>query len=310
MSRHAIAEIAEQLHLAALRAALASVVLVNEEAASHVVTPPLLAAVAALAMLRMRYSPKARMSERAIFIGIDIGASAIKLGLFSLNEERRLVCIAQEVDPCAPGSMTSTQLVQRMREIASDLVSTVPLACWRDVKGVGMAIPGRVEDGCVLNPANFPRFGPKVDLARETCECFEVATVRVCNDANAALLGEMHFRVAADDCVLITLGSGVGAAVLSNGRLMTGSTGMFGEIGHTIVHFDANARVNKFTGVRGIVEEYASARAVQTTWTEMYPALPYPGLAAVFAKQSAETCAVADFTIEHIAALVVNAARL
>jgi glucokinase len=64
--------------------------------------------------------------------------------------------------------------------------------------------------------------------------------VRVLNDAHAALLGEVWLGAARSmrDVVLLTLGTGVGGAVLSDGRLLRGHLGRAGHLGHISIHAD------------------------------------------------------------------------
>ena len=59
---------------------------------------------------------------------------------------------------------------------------------------------------------------------------------------------------------MITVGTGIGCAVMADGNLISGSTGAFGEIGHSIISPDG--RLHPGTGVRGSVESYASATAL------------------------------------------------
>jgi len=64
--------------------------------------------------------------------------------------------------------------------------------------------------------------------------------VRVLNDAHAALLGEVWLGAARSkrDVILLTLGTGVGGAILSDGRLLRGHIGRAGHLGHTAIHAD------------------------------------------------------------------------
>jgi glucokinase len=66
------------------------------------------------------------------------------------------------------------------------------------------------------------------------------ARVRVMNDAHAALLGEAWTGAAAGarEAVLLTLGTGVGGAILTGGRILTGATGKAGHWGHVTVDAD------------------------------------------------------------------------
>jgi glucokinase len=81
------------------------------------------------------------------------------------------------------------------------------------------------------------------------------------NDANAAALGE-KWRGAGrdvDDLVLLTLGTGIGGGIISQGRVIRGYLGMAGELGHVIAIPNGNPCG---CGSQGCVEKHASATAV------------------------------------------------
>src|SRR5215472_5115445 len=81
------------------------------------------------------------------------------------------------------------------------------------------------------------------------------------NDANAAAMGEkwMGAGAAVDDLVLLTLGTGVGGGIISRGRVLEGSVGMAGEIGHITVVPNGNPCG---CGNTGCLEKHASATAI------------------------------------------------
>jgi len=78
-------------------------------------------------------------------------------------------------------------------------------------------------------------------------------------DANAALLAEIWVGAARgkENVVMLTLGTGVGGALFCDGKLLRGSTGAAGELGHQIMIPDGRSYGS--AGVGGILEAYASA---------------------------------------------------
>jgi glucokinase len=127
--------------------------------------------------------------------------------------------------------------------------------------GIGVAVPGFIllKEGVIRNSnnlaalENFPirdelshRLGTRVILE---------------NDANAAALGEKRFGAGrdVDDLVLLTLGTGVGGGIVSDGRVLRGFLGMAGELGHITVVPNGNPCG---CGNRGCLEKHASATAV------------------------------------------------
>ena len=97
---------------------------------------------------------------------------------------------------------------------------------------------------------------------------------KMTNDANAAALGEMMFGAARGmkDFIMITLGTGVGSGIISNGQLIYGHDGFAGELGHTIVK--PGGRKHWSTGSEGSLEAYASATGITITAKKMRAEFP------------------------------------
>jgi glucokinase len=137
------------------------------------------------------------------------------------------------------------------------------------IKGIGMGVPnGNMNDGTIEKAANIPWAKTvNVPLAamitdRTSFPC------RLTNDANAAALGEMIYGSAKGmkDFMVITLGTGLGSGIVSNGQLVVGHDGFAGELGHvTMVRH--NGRLCG-CGRTGCLETYASATGVAKTARE------------------------------------------
>merc|ERR1719329_225204 len=101
----------------------------------------------------------------------------------------------------------------------------------------------------------------KVPITKLVAKEMEMDESRVVleRDANTALLAEVWVGAARgrENVVMLTLGTGVGGAILSDGRLLRGSTGAAGELGHQILIPDGRSYGS--AGVGGILEAYASA---------------------------------------------------
>lgn len=99
--------------------------------------------------------------------------------------------------------------------------------------------------------------------------------VYVDNDANVAALGEKHKGAGqgADDVVAITLGTGLGGGIISNGELVHGHNGSGAEIGHIRTDFDQ--RFNCNCGKSGCIETVASATGVVNLVNFYYPKLTF-----------------------------------
>jgi predicted NBD/HSP70 family sugar kinase len=125
--------------------------------------------------------------------------------------------------------------------------------------GVGIASPINPRTGMLRGEAIMPGWvGLRIDdeLGRRTG-----LTVRSTNDANAGVLGERRYGAARDcaDVIYIRLSSGIGAGVVCDGRMLLGSAGLAGEIGHLpVVEAGAICRC----GNRGCLETVASPTAI------------------------------------------------
>ena len=129
------------------------------------------------------------------------------------------------------------------------------------VAGIGVAVPGFIslKEGVIRNSnnlASLENFPIRDELARRLG-----AQIILENDANAAALGEKWIGAGrdVDDLVLLTLGTGIGGGIVSNGKVLRGYLGMAGELGHITVVPNGNPCG---CGNRGCVEKHASATAV------------------------------------------------
>ncbi|HVS83134.1 MAG TPA: ROK family protein [Pyrinomonadaceae bacterium] len=163
---------------------------------------------------------------------------------------------------------TATPASDKAEDIASAIVAavreceTAGLNRGAQIQAVSVVVPGSVhaETGVVVNAPNIPSL-PGFRLASALREALD-RPVLLENDANAAALGEM-WQGAARNCktiICLTLGTGVGGAIILDGELWRGVTGTAGEIGHS--------GVEPFGGVKckcgnvGCLEVYASATAI------------------------------------------------
>ncbi len=129
------------------------------------------------------------------------------------------------------------------------------------IGAVGIAAPGpvNVPAGCLLAPPNLPGWDevPVVDWFRRAYG----RPVHMNNDANAAALAEYLYGSCkgTPDLVYLTLSTGLGAGVVSGGRLVQGVSDLAGEIGHGVLDPDGPPCP---CGLRGCFEVYCGGRSV------------------------------------------------
>ena len=149
--------------------------------------------------------------------------------------------------------------------ILDDMVHAIELLRERlgtdRLKGIGVAVPGFIllKEGVIRNSnnlASLENFPIREELSRRLG-----TKVVLENDANAAALGEKWIGAGrdVDDLVLLTLGTGIGGGIVSNGNILRGYLGMAAELGHITVVPNGNPCG---CGNRGCVEKHASATAV------------------------------------------------
>ena len=179
-------------------------------------------------------------------LGVDLGGTAIKLGLFSLDGELLAEHQRPTPQPATPGSVCM-EIAEAISVLDPDGKAAV----------VGIGLPGpmdadaRVARVCI----NLPGW-EEVPLAA-WLEPRLKRRVTLANDGNCALVGEAWkgAAVGCSDVVLLTLGTGVGGGVMLGGRLFTGHNGAAAEPG-LITLFPDGPDCN--SGNRGSLEQFAS----------------------------------------------------
>jgi len=165
-------------------------------------------------------------------IGIDLGGTNIKGVLVSEAGE----VLAETSAPTNDG----LPAIDGMPAFAVSVRTVVKeLSDGGNVDAVGLAAPGlAAKDGRSI--AFMPGRMAGLENLDWTTVLGREQTVPVLNDAHAALLGEVWIGSArgARDAILLTLGTGVGGAVLSDGRLLKGALGRAGHLGHITVNAD------------------------------------------------------------------------
>lgn len=186
-----------------------------------------------------------------LYFGVDIGGTATKLGAFS-PEGRLLDKWEIPTDTAEHGSRI-------MPHIAAEILRYAGAA--DRIVAVGVGVPGPVrQDGYVSRCVNlgWGDFNPARDLSAQLVG----VPVFAGNDANVAAMGE-YWQGGGQGCrslVFITLGTGVGGGVVLDGRMVYGSKGLGGEIGHIAVNPDEPMPCN--CGQYGCLDQTASATGV------------------------------------------------
>lgn len=202
--------------------------------------------------------------------GVDVGGTTVKMGLFNVEGE---VLDKWEIktrtenggEAILPDIAAAANAKLEEKGIAKE-----------EVAGLGIGIPGPIdEDGVVPHTANLG-WGYK-EVSKELSEL----TGLLCkggNDANVAALGEMWKGGAAgyNNVVMVTLGTGVGGGIIIGGKILTGSNGAGGEIGH--LHVDDNIPGQCGCGNKGCLEQVASATGITNLANQALAASDKPSM--------------------------------
>lgn len=188
-------------------------------------------------------------------VGIDVGGTTIKFGLFC---EDGTLLKKWEI-PTRPEGRKE-KLYEDMAASVREQVEAEGLAV-AELVGVGVGIPGPVmPDGSICALVNLGLYDLNID--RELPSYLDGVRVAAVNDANAAALGEVWQGGGKDfdSMVLLTLGTGLGCGIIEAGRLVAGSFGMGGELGHIIMNPKEPEACN--CGGHGCLDQYASATGI------------------------------------------------
>lgn len=189
-----------------------------------------------------------------VCFGIDIGGTAVKVGMFSTDGTLLL-----KWDFATRKTENGKDILHDAAKFIKDKMQENNLT-EEKVIGVGIGIPGPVRDnGEVLELANL---GLGYFNIEEEMKALTGLKVKAGNDANVAALGELWMGGGKGyrNLVLATLGTGVGGGVILGGTVLAGTNGAAGEIGHLLVNYEETAVCG--CGKSGCLEQYASATGI------------------------------------------------
>lgn len=195
------------------------------------------------------------MSEK-IVVGVDIGGTAIKVGICSLEGE--LLHTFEGPTEVEKGSDT---ICSNIAKYARAIVDESPFG-WEQVEGVGIGVAGFLDI-----PNGIVKFSPNLPLQNVSLKAYLEEKlekkVLINNDANVAALGEAWAGAGkgVDHCVCYTLGTGVGGGVIVGGKIVEGCNGMAGELGHMSIVPDLEA-IQCGCGKMGCLETVSSATGI------------------------------------------------
>ncbi|MXX51143.1 MAG: ROK family protein [Chloroflexi bacterium] len=190
----------------------------------------------------------------SVVVGIDLGGSKIALGL--VDAENRILS-RRRIDTKSAAGLDN--VITRIAEQVDSLRRELPAG--QGITALGVGAPGPVDHitGDLLTLVNLP--GISNSSFRRVLSQRLGLPVALDHDAKVAALGEFYFGAGKkrESMVYIVIGTGVGAAIIYEGRLIYGESNTAGESGHMTI--DPHGPVCH-CGSRGCLETYASGPAL------------------------------------------------
>lgn len=187
--------------------------------------------------------------------GVDIGGTTVKIGFFSTDGK----------------FIENWEIPTRKKDNGKMIIPDIAKAIRKkleehklepaDLEGVGVGVPGPVLPSGIVNMCVNLGWG-ETDVRTQLSSLLDDVYVAVGNDANVAALGEQWNGGGKghDSVVMVTLGTGVGGGIIIGGKIVAGSHGAGGEIGHMKVRDNETAVCG--CGKKGCLEQYSSATGV------------------------------------------------
>lgn len=181
-----------------------------------------------------------------LYLGIDIGASNLKYGIIDANCK-----IIYQRSQSTNASKGLEYMLVSLKRLIMSMQEKFPR-----IKAIGVGVPGIVlDDGTVKISPNMPEW-VDVPLGKFLTNVFSLP-ITIDNDANCAAYAEMTIGAGKDfnSFIYVTLGTGVGGAIVYKRKILKGEHNAAGELGH-IIYNPFEALNSKRPYRTGVLEEY------------------------------------------------------
>ena len=189
-------------------------------------------------------------------IGIDLGGTKILIALVDRETGEVLHHVKKKTKKDKGPKNIIKKMLEGIDELLEESGKTLD-----DISSIGVGAAGQIDrqNGILIAAANLDCYD--LNIKGILSEKFNIP-VFVGNDVEIAAIGEQKFGAGkgCNDFVCVFVGTGVGSAIIKDGKIITGATGTAGEIGHIIV--DLNGRQCS-CGAHGCLEAYASRSAIE-----------------------------------------------
>lgn len=229
-------------------------------------------------------------------LGFDIGGT--KCAVMTAEYENGNIKLLKKEKCPTDRSITPTEMIDRLIEMADSIIDKKPEAI-----GISCGGPLDSKKGVIMNPPNLPGWD-NIHIVEQIEAHYEVPT-KLQNDANACAVAEWKFGAGKgkDNVVFMTFGTGLGAGLILDGKLYSGTNDNAGELGH--IRLDrfgpvGYGKAGSFEGFcsGGGIAQLGYTMALEKAQSGQYPAFFKPGMTAkdVTAKTIADAADAGDET--------------
>lgn len=246
-----------------------------------------------------------------MYLGIDVGGTNLKAGIIDANN-----ILIKKMTQETPASIEPAEFAVLLVQIIKDILIEFPT-----IKTIGIGFPGIINSsGNIVVSPNFPKW-LNYPLLPEITRHFR-RPIAMENDANIAGVAELYEGAGRymRDFIYVSLGTGIGAAIIINGSLYRGMTGNAGELGHMIIDAMKKNKQGSYMFQTGTVEQYSGKEAIieltNRTAREMGITSSSEKFSGVIEieKAAAEGCVAADIAMkmtgDYIACGIISAMNL
>src|SRR5690625_4475071 len=195
-------------------------------------------------------------------IGVDIGGTKVAIGIVNetgLVKEQSIIPTDLSISPF--------DMISKINVEIKNIITQAGLK-QEDITGIGIGAPGPLDskNGMILCPPNLPTW-KDIPIQKWVEDEFSIP-VKLENDANAAALAEKWIGAGQknDDFIYMTVSTGIGSGIISDGKLLHGRKGNAGDVGHIVIDPSFGQCV---CGQYGCLEWIASGTAIARQGSEI-----------------------------------------
>jgi len=195
-----------------------------------------------------------------VVIGLDIGGTKISACL--VDQRGQTSFVARTATPAQDGAEAILSAASTLVEQVIQAAKIVPTAC-----GIGSA--GTFDTGGrVLQATNHLAGWTGTDVSGAMAERLRIPVVTI-NDVHAAAFGELWFGIGRgqNQLAMIAIGTGIGGAIVVDGRVLRGNSGRAGAVGHIPVTAPTTRMCS--CGGQNHLEAFASGPGIERTYLEL-----------------------------------------